>query len=78
MGRFQVIEHRSHFAIRDQQTGEERPLGDGVDTFFDVDGKPVPPGTDGFCEKWAEAFNADEAETLEVFFPEHLGKDSES
>ncbi len=32
MGRFQVIEYSSFFAVRDTHTGQEHPMGDGVDT----------------------------------------------
>ena len=38
MGRFNVIEYLSHFVVRDTQTGQERPMGDGVDTLFDAEG----------------------------------------
>jgi hypothetical protein len=70
MGRFQVIEYRSFFAVRDTETGHEYPMGDGVDTLFDADGIPLSPGTPGFCETWAKGLNADEAETLAAYFPE--------
>jgi hypothetical protein len=58
------------------QTGEERPLGDGVDTLFDADEMPISPGTPCFCQAWAEALNADECETLEAYFPELHEKES--
>lgn len=70
MGRFQVIEYLSFFAIRDTLTGQEKPMGDGVDTLFDGDGTPISPGTPGFCEAWAGALNADQDETLEAYFPD--------
>ncbi len=70
MGRFVVVEYSSFFAVRDTHTGQERPMGDGVDTLFDADGKALSPGTSGFCEAWAEALNADEGETLAAYFPE--------
>jgi hypothetical protein len=76
MGRFQVIEHLSHFAVRDTETGQERPMGDGVDVLFDADGTPISPGTEGFCEAWAEALNADQAETLAAYFPELLNQEN--
>jgi hypothetical protein len=72
MGRFTVIEYTSFFAVRDTQTGEERPMGDGVDVLFDADGNSISPGTEGFCEQWAEALNADQAETLAAYFPHQL------
>ena len=70
MGRFEVIEYLSFFAVRDTVTGKEHPMGDGVDTLFDEDGNSFSPGTPGFCERWAELLNADESETLEAYFPE--------
>ena len=39
MGRFQVIEYSSFFAVRDTHSGREHPMGDGVDTVFDGDGR---------------------------------------
>jgi hypothetical protein len=78
MDRFQVVEYLSFFAIRDTQTGEERPLGDGVDTLFDDGGTPISPGTPGFCSAWSEALNADAAEALAVYFSEPVDQASES
>ncbi len=71
MGRFVVIEYLSHYAVHDTQTGEERAMSDGVDVLFDADGTPISPGTPCFTDAWAEALNANEGETLEVYFPEH-------
>jgi len=70
MSRFQVIEYLSFFAARDAETGQERPLGDGVDVLFDAEGTPISPGTPGFCSAWSEALNADEGETLAAYFGE--------
>ena len=78
MGRFHVVEYLSFFAIRDTVTGQERPMGDGVDTLFDADGDSISPGNVGFCEAWAEALNAAEAETMEAYFPELRDQEIES
>lgn len=78
MGRFQVVEYTSFFAVRDTVSGQERPMGDGVDTIFDGDGKMILPGTPGFCDLWAEALNGDEAETLAAYFPDNFNLDSRS
>ena len=78
MRRFKVIEYMSFFSVRDTQTGQEQPMGDGVDTLFDADGNGTSPGTPGFCERWAEALNADECETLAAYFPEVLDEESGS
>jgi len=78
MGRFQVIEYVSHFAIHDTQTGQDRPLGDGVDTLFDDEGTPISPGTPRFCQRWAEALNTDESETLAAFFSEPVDQEKRS
>ena len=77
MGRFQVIEYLSFFAIRDTLTGDQRPIGDGVDVLTDTDNTTILPGTPGFCEQWASALNANEAETLEAYFPERADLESE-
>ena len=70
MGRFQVMEYLSHFAVRDLVTGQERPMGDGVDVLFDDEGDGISPGTPGFCDLWAEVLNTDQSEVLEAYFPE--------
>jgi hypothetical protein len=75
MGRFLVVEYASFFAVRDTVTGQERPMGDGLDTLFDAEGTPISPGTAGFCESWAEALNADETETLVAYFPEQAARE---
>lgn len=36
---FTVIEYSSFFAVRHNESGEEHPMGDGVDTIFDEDGE---------------------------------------
>jgi hypothetical protein len=68
---FSVIEYSSFFAVRHNPTGKEHPMGDGVDTLFDEDGKALVPGTLGFVEAWEAALNADQQATLEAYFPEH-------
>jgi hypothetical protein len=68
---FTVIEYSSFFAVRHNPTGEEHPMGDGVDTLFDGDGKALMPGTEGFIETWEAVLNADEDETLLAYFPQH-------
>lgn len=69
---FSVIEYSSFFAVRHNPSGEEHPMGDGVDTLFDQEtGKALIPGTAGFIEKWEKSLNANEGETLEAYFP-HL------
>lgn len=68
---FSVIEYSSFFAVRHNPSGDERPMGDGVDTLFDDD-KALWPGTPGFIETWEQVLNADEQCTLEAYFPRHL------
>lgn len=69
---FSVIEYSSFFAVRHNLTGDEHPMGDGVDTLFDDDGKALKPGTPSFVESWEQALNADEQTTLEAYFPQRL------
>lgn len=78
MSRFEIVEYTSFFAVVDTVTGQERPLGDGVDTLFDAEGTSIMPGTLEFCERWAAALNADEAETLEAYFPEQAALENRS
>ena len=77
---FSVIEYSSFFAVRHNATGEEHPMGDGVDTLSvdreDGSTETLCPGTPGFIEAWEEALNEDEDETLEAYFPE-LGQCSD-
>lgn len=68
---FDVSEYSSYFAIRHNPSGEEYPMGDGVDTLFDDDGKALSPGTPGFVETWADVLNGNEQTALEAYFPQH-------
>jgi len=72
MPMFSVIEYSSFFAVRHNPSGDEHPMSDGVDALFDGEGQALVPGTSGFIETWADALNADEQETLEAYFPQHL------
>jgi hypothetical protein len=69
---FNVIEYSSFFAVRHNPSGDEHPMGDGVDTLFDEHGRALSPGTPGFTETWENALNNDEQSTLEAYFPEHV------
>lgn len=40
-----VIEYSSFFAVRHNPSGDENPMGDGVDTLSDEDGKALVPGS---------------------------------
>jgi len=71
-GRFVVIEYSSFFAVHDTRTGEEHPMGDGVDAIFSEDCEPLSPGTTGFTDAWQESLNANEDETLEAYFPDQF------
>lgn len=70
---FGVVEYMSFFAVRHNPTGEERPMGDGVDTIFTDDGEALSPGTEGFVERWEAVLNSAPDETLEAYFPELVG-----
>ena len=69
---FDVIEYGSFFAVRHNPTGDEHPIGDGVDTLFTEDGTAFSPGTPGFIETWTEVLNSDQQTTLEAYFPQYL------
>lgn len=68
---FSVIEYLSFFAVRHNPSGEEHPMSDGVDTLFEQDGRALVPSTPGFIKAWEAVLNADEAATLEAYFPQH-------
>lgn len=68
---FSVIEYSSFFAVRHNVTGDEHPMGDGVDTLFDIGNDvTLKPGDEGFVERWADSLNATEGETLAAYFPQ--------
>ena len=69
---FSVVEYGSFFAVRHLPTGDEHPMGDGVDSLFDDDGHALCPGTPGFIETWEQVLNADEQSTLEAYFRDHI------
>ena len=68
---FTVIEYSSFFAVRHNPTGNEHPMGDGVDTLFNEAGHSLSPGTPGFIETWEAILDTDKEITLEAYFPEH-------
>lgn len=69
---FTVVEYSSFFAVRHNPSGDEYPMGDGVDTLFGENGHALCPGTPGFVETWQQLLNADEQSTLEAYFPQHF------
>lgn len=68
---FSVIEYSSFFAVRHNPSGDEHPMGDGVDTLFDKDGKALVPGSPGFTAVWEDVLNADAQTTQDAYFPQH-------
>lgn len=66
--RFGVIEYDSGFAVFDKMTKKEAWISDGVDLLFTPTGKPVNPGSKGFCKKLAKALNYAPEETFEAYF----------
>ena len=69
---FTVVEYSSFFAVRHNPSGDEHPMGDGVDTLFDDKGHALCPGTPGFVETWEEVLNTDEDSTLEAYFHDRI------
>ncbi|MCB9951411.1 MAG: hypothetical protein H6824_10560 [Planctomycetaceae bacterium] len=69
---FTVVEYGSFFAVRHNPSGDEHPMGCGVDSLFDDDCHSLSPGTPGFVEMWQETLNADENSTLEAYFPDQI------
>lgn len=69
---FTVVEYSSFFAVRHNPSGDEHPMGDGVDKLFDEDGHSLYPGTPGVFAAWEEVLNDDAESTLEAYFPQHI------
>lgn len=67
---FTVIEYSSFYAVRQNSTGDEHPMGDGVDVLLDEDCKSIMCGTEEFRQLWEDALNADATSTREAYFPE--------
>lgn len=65
---FSVIEYGSFYAIRHNQSGEERHMGDGVDTLFNQRGEAYSPGTKTFIRRWEKSLNTSESETYDTYF----------
>jgi hypothetical protein len=71
--RYQVIEYASFFfAVRDTVTGNEHPMGDGVDTLFTQSSKAMCPGSEYFRKLWERDLNRNPSETAKAYFPESL------
>lgn len=72
---FAVIEYSSGFAVRHLPSGDEHWMSDGVDALFDLEDKPLSPGTPNFTAEWSKALNDPCSETLEAYFPQHIEED---
>lgn len=67
--RFTVIEYASFYAVRDNVSGAEAHMSDGVDSLFTPSGKAMTPGSEHFRRTWERSLNSSADETLEVYFP---------
>lgn len=72
---FAVIEYSSGFAVRHLPSSDEHWMSDGVDALFDLEDKPLSPGTPDFTAEWSKALNSPCSETLEAYFPQHIEED---
>lgn len=66
--RFSVVEYASYYAVRDNSTGKEHAMSDGVDVLFTKTGRAMRPGSEYFRKTWERALNASESETEEAYF----------
>lgn len=66
--RFSIVEYTSFYAVRDNATGKEHPMGDGVDSVFTPTGKAMQCGTEHFRKTWERMLNASATETAEAYF----------
>lgn len=70
---FTVVEYLSFFAIRHNPSGQEHPMGDGVDSVYEGE-TALSPGSPGFLEKWQEQIDSDDQSVLmEAYFPDLIG-----
>lgn len=75
--RFQVVEYSSFYAVRDRETGQEHPMGDGVDTLSKTrTRKMMRCGSEYFRKAWQRALNENPIDTLCAYFPETYEKES--
>ena len=65
---FSVIEYSSFYAVRNNETGKEYPMSDGVDTLFTRNGKAMRPGSEYFRKTWEKSLNHNPSETMEAYF----------
>lgn len=68
--RFTVVEYASGFAVRDNQTGREAWMSDGVDALTTPTGRSMRPGSEYFRKMWERTLNATPDETADAYFPE--------
>lgn len=67
---FRVFEYSTGYVLKHVKSGQERWLGDGVDTLFDRNGRALTPGTERFRLTWERVLNENPDETMEAYFPE--------
>lgn len=66
--RFTVVEYVGHYSVRDNETMQERVMGDGVDTLHTPNGKAMRPGSEYFRRIWERDLNRDANQTAEAYF----------
>ena len=69
--RFTVVEYASFYAVRDNTTGKEQAMSDGVDVLSTPSGKKMMrPGSEYFRRAWERDLNSCESMTAEAYFNE--------
>jgi hypothetical protein len=73
---FTVKEYFNHYACRHEPSGDEHPMGDGVDSVpKNDDGEFYCAGDPELLAAWERMLNADPDTVMEAYFPQHLAKE---
>lgn len=68
---FTIIEHATHYTIRLNRNGMEKPMGDGTDTdWYDEHGNILDVGTPEFLAAWETSLNDYPDDIMEAYFPD--------
>jgi hypothetical protein len=73
--RFRVLDCSNCYMVEDQETGNTRTMGDGVDMLTTATGKSVTVGTKHFIRLAEKSLNENPSETFKAYFNRKQGGD---